>query len=68
MKRVKFLLFMATFMFISTSVVLISFFAYLEPFVNNLLLIMFVSTVGYLGTFLYIAEYIRMKEKQKRRI
>jgi pilus assembly protein TadC len=64
MKRVKFLFWMSILMFSLTSIVLFSFFAYLEPSVNNLLLIMFISTVGYLGTFLYIAEYIRAKEKQ----
>lgn len=65
MKKINFLRFMAVLMFILTSTVLFSFFAYLEPSVNNLLLIMFVSTVGYLGTFVYIVEYYVQKEKQK---
>lgn len=68
MKRVKFLLFMAVLMFILTSVALFSSFAYLEPSVNSLLLIIFISTVGYLGTFVYIVEYYVQKEKQKRTI
>ena len=63
----KILLFwMTIFMFIFTSIVIFSSFAYLEPSRNNLILIVGISFTGYLAAFLFADEYL--KEKQKTRI
>lgn len=67
MKRLNFILFMAIFMTIITTALIICAFSVLDCNRTNLILIMGVSTMGYLGAFLYYDIYLKLKSDDKRR-
>jgi len=67
MKRLNFILFMAIFMTIITTAIIIIGFGILDCNRTNLILIIGVSTMGYLGAFLYYDIYLKLKSDDKRR-
>ena len=66
MKRLNFMLFMAIFMVFITTAMIIAAFGSVDCNRTNLILITGLSTMGYLGAFLYYDIYLKNKSNGKK--